>query len=110
MKKYFKQIILCLRLWLIKRMGYKLSSLREVTPVMPGQLYDHFGYVVQFTRRKKKSDENHVTELGEIPEKCFQCPLYKKGIPCTFNHRMANGKDICDDYSLEIIIKNTGNI
>lgn len=110
MKKYFKQIILCLRLWLIKRMGYKLSSLREVTPVMPGQLYDHFGYVVQFTCRKKKSDETHVTELGEIPEKCFQCPLYKKGIPCTFNHRMANGKDICDDYNLEIIVKNTGNI
>ena len=75
-----------------------------------GQLYDHFGYVVQFTHRKKKSDETHVTELGEIPEHCFLCPLYKKGIPCTFNHRMANGKDICDDYSLEIIIKNTGNI
>lgn len=110
MKKYFKQILLCLRLWLIKRMGYKLQSLREVTPVMPGQLYDHFGYVVQFTCRKKKSEETHVTELGEIPEHCFLCPLYKKGIPCTFNHRMANGKDICDDYSLEIIIKNTGNI
>lgn len=110
MKKFFKQILLYLRLWLIKRMGYKLSSLREVTPVMPGQLYDHFGYVVQFTLRKKKSEETHVTELGEIPENCFQCPLYKKGIPCTFNHRMANGKDICDDYSLEIIIKNTGNI
>lgn len=110
MKKFFKQILLCLRLWLIKRMGYKLPSLREVTPVMPGQLYDHFGYVVQFTRRKKKSEETHVTELGEIPEHCFLCPLYKKGIPCTFNHRMANGKDICDDYSLEIIIKNTGNI
>lgn len=110
MKKFFKQILLCLRLWLIKRMGYKLSSLREVTPVMPGQLYDHFGYVVEFIPRKKKSDETHVTELGEIPENCFQCPLYKKGIPCTFNHRMANGKDICDDYSLEIIIKNTGNI
>ena len=110
MKKFFKQILLCLRLWLIKRMGYKLQSLREVTSVMPGQLYDHFGYVVQFTCRKKKSDETHVTELGEIPEHCFLCPLYKKGIPCTFNHRMANGKDICDDYSLEIIIKNTGNI
>ena len=110
MKKFFKQILLCLRLWLIKRMGYKLPSLREVTPVMPGQLYDHFGYVVEFIPRKKKSDETNVTELGEIPEKCFQCPLYKKGIPCTFNHRMANGKDICDDYSLEIIIKNTGNI
>lgn len=61
MKKFFKQILLCLRLWLIKRMGYKLPSLREVTPVMPGQLYDHFGYVVQFTCRKKKSDETHTT-------------------------------------------------
>lgn len=109
MKKFFKQIRLLFRLWFTQRMGYKLPSLREVTPV-PGQLYDHFGYVVLFTPRKKKSDETHVTELGEIPEHCFQCPLYKKGIPCTFNHRMANGKDICDDYSLEIIIKNTGNI
>lgn len=110
MKKKFRKYIFYLRLWFIHRMGYKLPSLREATPVIPGQLYDHFGYIVHSKPRKTKSQETVFTELGEIPEHCISCDLYKKGIPCSFNHRMANGKDICDDYEIEIIGKNPGNI
>ena len=39
--KKIKRYIIYLRLWFIKRMGYKLPSLREASFVVPGQLYDH---------------------------------------------------------------------
>ena len=110
MKKKIRKIIFYLRIWFIQRMGYKLPSLREVSPVVPDELYDHFGYIVHTKHRTTKSQDTCFTELGEIPERCLSCDLYKNGIPCTFNHRMANGKDICDDYEIEIICKNTGNI
>jgi hypothetical protein len=36
--------------------------------------------------------------------------LYNKHIPCSFNHRMANGNDICENHHFEIICLNSGNI
>jgi hypothetical protein len=36
--------------------------------------------------------------------------LFKEHIPCSFNHRMPNGCDICDNHHFEIICINRGNI
>lgn len=108
MKKLFRKYILYLRLWFIRRMGYKLPSLREANPVVPGQLYDHFGYIVQAIptggrkRIKAQSDE--------ISDECLSCDLYRKGIPCSFPHKMSNGKDICDSHRFKIICINHDSI
>lgn len=109
MKKLFSKLIILFRLWLINKMGYKLPSLREANPVKPGQLYDHFGYVVLAVPNNSKFRIGDYTE-GEMPEQCLSCDLYKKGIPCSFPHRMANGSDVCDTNKFQIICKNTHNI
>jgi hypothetical protein len=110
MKKILRKYILCLRLWFIRRMGYKLPSLREASSAAPNQLYDHFGLVVEAVRRKGKIETMKGVNNEEIPYRCITCALFNQHIPCTFNHRMANGKDICEDYRFEIICVNHGSI
>nr|DAT45212.1 MAG TPA: hypothetical protein [Caudoviricetes sp.] len=99
--KKIKRYIIYLRLWFIKRMGYKLPSLREASFVVPGQLYDHFAYIVRAVPRKEKEKELL---------QCYHCDFHRKGIPCNFCHKMVNGNDICDKHVFEIICKNTDNI
>lgn len=109
--KKLKRFIIYLRLWFIRQMGYNLPSLREATFIVPGQLYDHFGRVVRAVPSKMPATDNKdCKEQEEVPEHCFQCDLYNKHIPCSFNHRMANGNDICENHHFEIICLNTGNI
>lgn len=107
--KKIKRYIIYLRLWFIKRMGYKLPSLREADFVVPGQLYDHFAYVVRAVPFKDKAKESSPVLVNTSLE-CYYCDLRKKGIPCNFCHRMANGNDICDKHVFEIICKNINNI
>lgn len=107
--KKLKRLILYLRLWFIRKMGYNLPSLREATCIVPGQLYDHFGRVVRAVPSKMPATDDSK-EQEEVPEHCFQCDLYNKHIPCSFNHRMANGNDICENHHFEIICLNSGNI
>lgn len=107
--KKIKRYIIYLRLWFIKRMGYKLPSLREADFVVPGQLYDHFAYIVRAVPIKEKA--RAFSPNLEYPSlKCYDCDFGKKGIPCNFCHKMANGSDICDKHVFEIICKNTDNI
>lgn len=109
--KKLKRFIIYLRLWFIRKMGYNLPSLREATCIVPGQLYDHFGRVVRAVPSKMPpTDNGDSKEQEEVPEHCFQCDLYNKHIPCSFNHCMANGTDICKNHHFEIICLNTGNI
>lgn len=109
--KKLKRFIIYLRLWFIRQMGYNLPSLREATFIVPGQLYDHFGRVVRAVPSKMPATDNgDCKEQEEVPEHCFQCDLYNKHIPCSFNHQMANGNDICENHHFEIICLNTGNI
>ena len=110
--KKLKRLIIYLRLWFIRKMGYNLPSLREATCIVPGQLYDHFGRVVWAVPSKMPATDNgdDSKEQEEVPEHCFQCDLYNKHIPCSFNHRMANGNDICENHHFEIICLNSGNI
>lgn len=109
--KKLKRLIIYLRLWFIRKMGYNLPSLREATCIVPGQLYDHFGRVVRAVPSKMPATDNRdCKEQEEVPEHCFQCDLYNKHIPCSFNHRMANGNDICENHHFEIICLNSGNI
>lgn len=109
MKKIIRKIFLCLRLWIIRRMGYRLPSLREAFPVMPNTLYDHFGYVVMAVPRDKKQTlQPYPTD--EVPDECKSCGLFKHGLPCAFNHRMTNGNDICEDHQFVVICINKGNI
>lgn len=109
--KKLKRLIIYLRLWFIRQMGYNLPSLREATFIVPGQLYDHFGRVVRAVPSKMPATDNGDSkEQVEVPEHCFQCDLYNKHIPCSFNHRMANGNDICENHHFEIICLNSGNI
>ena len=109
--KKLKRLIIYLRLWFIRKMGYNLPSLREATCIVPGQLYDHFGRVVRAVPSKMPATDNgDRKEQEEVPEHCFQCDLYNKHIPCSFNHRMANGNDICENHHFEIICLNEGNI
>lgn len=109
--KKLKRLIINLRLWFIRTMGYNLPSLREATCIVPGQLYDHFGRVVRAVPSKMPAtDKGDSKEQEEVPEHCFQCDLYNKHIPCSFNHRMANGNDICENHHFEIICLNSGNI
>lgn len=109
--KKLKRLIIYLRLWSIRKMGYNLPSLREATCIVPGQLYDHFGRVVRAVPSKMPATDNGDSkEQKEVPEHCFQCDLYNKHIPCSFNHRMANGNDICENHHFEIICLNSGNI
>lgn len=109
--KKLKRLIIYLRLWFICKMGYNLPSLREATCIVPGQLYDHFGRVVRAVPSKMPATDNGDSkEQEEVPEHCFQCDLYNKHIPCSFNHRMANGNDICENHHFEIICLNSGNI
>ena len=109
--KKLKRLIIYLRLWFIRKMGYNLPSLREATCIVPGQLYDHFGRVVRAVPSKMPATDNGASkEQEEVPEHCFQCDLYNKHIPCSFNHRMANGNDICENHHFVIICLNSGNI
>lgn len=109
--KKLKRLIIYLRLWFIRKMGYNLPSLREATCIVPGQLYDHFGRVVRAVPSKMPATDNGDSkEQEEVLEHCFQCDLYNKHIPCSFNHRMANGNDICENHHFEIICLNSGNI
>lgn len=109
--KKLKRLIIYLRLWFIRQMGYNLPSLREATCIVPGQLYDHFGRVVRAVPSKMPATDNGDSkEQEEVPEHCFLCDLYNKHIPCSFNHRMANGNDICENHHFEIICLNSGNI
>lgn len=109
--KKLKRLIIYLRLWFIRQMGYNLPSLREATCIVPGQLYDHFGRVVRAVPSKMPATDNGDNkDQEEVPEHCLQCDLYNKHIPCSFNHQMANGNDICENHHFEIICLNTGNI
>ena len=109
--KKLKRLIINLRLWFIRTMGYNLPSLREATCIVPGQLYDHFGRVVRAVPSKMPATDNGDSkEQEEVTEHCLQCDLYNKHIPCSFNHRMANGNDICENHHFEIICLNSGNI
>ncbi len=110
--KKLKRLVIYLRLWFIKKMGYTLPSLREANCVVPGQLYDHFGRIVHAVPNKPTDHpEQKTLHMGyEIPEQCLQCDLMRQNIPCSFNHRMANGGDICDKHHFEIICLNRGNI
>lgn len=109
--KKLKRLIIYLRLLFIRKMGYNLPSLREATFIVPGQLYDHFGRVVRAVPSKMPpTDKGDSKEQEEVPEHCLQCDLYNKHIPCSFNHRMANGNDICENHHFEIICLNSGNI
>lgn len=110
--KKLKRFIIYLRLWFIRKMGYTLPSLREATCVMPGEFYDLFGRIVRAVPNKESSTP-HVEgnlEHEEVPEHCHNCDLFKEHIPCSFNHRMPNGSDICDNHHFEIICINRGNI
>lgn len=85
------------RLWLMNQLGYKLSPLREASPVMPKHLYDHFCYVVEAVPTSRRFKP--ISEYGEdIPEQCEYCELMKLGLPCSFDHIMANGENICDRH------------
>lgn len=111
--KKLKRLIIYLRLWFIRKMGYNLPSLREATCIVPGQLYDHFGRVVRAVPNELCiiiDTEDIGKEQKDVPDNCLQCDLYNKHIPCSFNHRMANGNDICENHHFEIICLNTGNI
>ena len=109
--KKLKRFIIYLRLWFIRKMGYNLPSLREATCIVPGQLYDHFGRVVRAVPSKMPATDNGDSkDQEEVPEHCLHCDLYNKHIPCSFNHQMANGTDICKNHHFEIICLNTGNI
>ena len=110
--KKLKRIIIYLRLWFFRKMGYTLPSLRDSTCVMPGQLYDLFGRIVRAVPNKESTSPHVKGNFGheEVPEYCRNCDLFKEGIPCSFNHRMANGHDICDNHHFEIICINKGNI
>lgn len=109
--KKLKRFIIYLRLWFIRKMGYNLPSLREATCIVPGQLYDHFGRVVRAVPSKMPTTDNGDSkDQEEVPEHCLHCDLYNKHIPCSFNHQMANGNDICENHHFEIICLNTGNI
>lgn len=105
--KKIKKLFLYFRLWLMWKMGYKLPSLRENATAVPGKLYDHFGFVV---RAIPKPKHNVNANKGEIPIGCMKCDLFKKKIPCSFNHHMTNGEDICDKHNFQIICQNPGNI
>ena len=107
--KKIKRYLIYLRLWFIKRMGYKLPSLREAEYIVPGQLYDHFAYVVRAVYDKKRLPLRNNPALAQDPN-CYFCDFHRKGIPCNFCHKMANGSDICDKHVFEIICKNTDNI
>lgn len=82
-------------------MGYNLPSLREATCIVPGQLYDHFGRVVRAVPSKPIDNEVGSKEQKDVPDHCLQCDLYNKHIPCSFNHQMANGNDICENHHLK---------
>lgn len=110
--KKIKRLFIYFRLWFIRKMGYTLPSLREVTNVAPGEFYDLFGRIVRAVPDKESSTP-HVKgnfEHEEVPEHCLGCDLFKEHIPCSFNHRMVNGCDICDKHHFEIICINRGNI
>lgn len=110
--KKLKRLIIYLRLWFMQKMGYTLPSLREVDSVMPGVFYDLFGRIVHAVPNKESSTLHIKGAFGheDVPEHCLDCDLYKKHIPCSFNHRMPNGCDICDYHHFEIICINRGNI
>lgn len=109
--KKLKRFIIFLRLWFIRKMGYNLPSLRDANSVVPGQFYDLFGRIVRAVPNSNStpSYEDWMPH-EEIPDHCLECDLYKQHIPCTFNHRMANGSDICAKHHFEIIGLNRGNI
>lgn len=109
--KKLKRLAIYLHLWLIRKMGYNLPSLREANGVVPGQFYDLFGRIVRAVSNKGTDDPYVKAHFhDEIPENCYQCDLFRKNIPCTFNHRMTNGRDICERHHFEIICLNKGNI
>lgn len=110
--KKLKRFIIYLRLWFFRKMGYTLPSLREAKRVVPGEFYDHFGRIVRAVPNKESSTPPIKGNFGldEVPDHCIDCDLFRQHIPCTFNHRMPNGCDICDNHHFEIICINRDNI
>lgn len=103
-----KRLILYLRLWLLKRLGYKLPSLREADSIVPGRLYDHFARIVRAIPIKKRhSQPVDYTQS----EQCLYCDFRKMGIPCQFQHRLKDSsEDICEHHVFEVISYNHDNI
>lgn len=106
--KKLKHFLLYLRIWLIRKMGYRIPSIRQAPYIVPGQLYDHFAYII----RTKPRAKSYVQPDGEgIPEEkmaeyCRHCDLYDKNIPCNFTHKMLNGEEVCTYHQFEIICLN----
>jgi len=110
--KKLKRFFIYLRLWFIQKVGYSIPSIRDTTSVMPGQFYDFFGRVVRAVPTKESTVPlaKDNPEYKDVPENCLNCDLFKEHLPCSFNHRMPNGHDICDGHHFEIICINRGNI
>ena len=103
-----KRYILYLHIWMLKRLGYKLPSLREADFIVPGHLYDHFARIVRAVPIKKRHKQP-VSFL--LSEQCQYCDFRKQGIPCQFNHRLkGSSEDICEHHVFEIISNNPDNI
>lgn len=108
--KKFRKFIFLFRIWLMKQLGYKLTELREANPVMPKQLYNHFSYIVEAIPLSGQYAPIKDYETGVIPTQCQKCEFYQLALPCSFNHKMANGEDICDRHIFRVVCKNRYNI
>lgn len=112
MRKRITRATILLKLWVMRKFGYNLPSLRETQCVKPGELYDHFAYVVRAIPFKHGTvpiydgDKETLAEARNLGEACLHCDLRRKYIPCNFHHQMADGKDICERHCFEIICKN----
>ena len=95
--KKIKRYLIYLRLWFIKRMGYKLPSLREASFVVPGQLYDHFAYIVRAVPRKEKEKELL---------QCYHCDFHRREYLATsvtrWQTEATSAKSMCSRLSARI--------
>lgn len=103
-----KKFLLYLRILFIRKVGYKIPSIRQASYIVPGQLYDHFAYIIRTKPRAKPlafSDDEGIPE-EKMAEYCHHCDLHEKGIPCNFTHKLLNGEEVCSRHQFEIICLN----
>ena len=109
-------------LWVKIREFFKhpVEDLRQAYPIVPGRVYNNFGYLCKAVKYSKAEQElidtplkdlpevmrNEASEWGDIYNRCLLCDFQKKGVPCPLINLLKSGRAVCEDYKY-IIIKNS---
>lgn len=109
-------------IWVKIREYFKhpVEDLRQAVPIVPGRVYNNFGYLCKAVPYKQSELEllnsskedlpdemrAEASQWEHVPTHCLLCDLQKKGIPCPLYNTLKDGRTVCEVYRY-VIIKNS---